>query len=117
MKLRYTPEAIADLQEVKQYIKDTLRNSKAADRIAKIILDGCAQLKMFPQSGASIKALTGQETDLRMLVCENYIALYRIDTDVISVARIISAKQDYMRVLFREDAVVQMRSDQRKNQH
>lgn len=117
MKLRYTPEAIADLQEIKQYMKDALRNSQAADRITKMILDGCAQLKMFPQSGASIKALTGQETDLRMLVCENYIALYRIDADTVSIARIISAKQDYMRVLFHQDTIAQMKSDQRKKQH
>ena len=103
MKLRYTPEAISDLQSIKQYIKSTLRNPTAATRIAKMILDSCASLKSFPESGSSISALTGYETDLRMLVCENYIALYRIDNDndMVSVARIIHAKQDYMRILFR----------------
>ena len=101
MKLRYTPEAISDLQSIKQYIKSTLRNPTAATRIAKMILDSCASLKSFPESGSSISAMTGYETDLRMLVCENYIALYRIDDDIVSVARIIHAKQDYMRILFR----------------
>ena len=101
MKLRYTPEAISDLQSIKQYIKSTLRNPTAAARVAKMILDSCSALKSFPESGASISALTGYETDIRMLVCENYIALYRIDDDTISVARIIHAKQDYMRILFR----------------
>lgn len=101
MKLRYTPEAISDLQSIKQYIKSTLRNPTAATRIAKMILDRCSLLKSSPESGASISALTGYETDLRMLVCENYLALYRIDDDIVSVARIIHAKQDYMRILFR----------------
>ena len=101
MKLRYTPEAISDLQSIKQYIKSTLRNPTAATRIAKMILDSCASLKSFPESGSSISALTGYETDLRMLVCENYLAFYRIDGDIVSVARIIHAKQDYMRILFR----------------
>ena len=101
MNLRYTPEAISDLQSIKQYIKSTLRNPTAATRIAKMILDRCSLLKSFPESGASISALTGYETDLRMLVCENYLALYRIDDDIVSVARIIHAKQDYMRILFR----------------
>lgn len=101
MKLRYTPEAISDLQSIKQYIKSTLRNPTAAARIVKMILDSCSALKSFPESGASISALTGYETDIRMLVYENYIALYRIDDDTISVARIVHAKQDYMRILLR----------------
>lgn len=101
MKLRYTPEAISDLQEIKQYIKGILRNPQAANRIVKMILDQCAMLKAYPESRASISAVTGFETDLRMLTCESYIALYRIDADVVSIARIVNARQDYMRFLLR----------------
>ena len=103
MNLRYTPEAMSDLQEIKRYISKELHNPTAATRITKMILDQCASLKRFPQSGAEISAMTGYETDLRILVCENYIALYRIDVEAVSVARIINAKQDYMRILFREN--------------
>ena len=102
MKLRYTPEAIADLREISAYIKTELHNPKAASRISKSVLDTCADLKRYPEMGVSIEATTGFTTDLRMLICDNYIALYRMDEDVISVARIIHAKQDYMRVLFGE---------------
>ena len=42
------------------------------------------------------------ETDLRMLVVESYIALYRIETETVSVGRIINARQDYIRILFGE---------------
>ena len=80
MKLRYTPEALRDLQEIKRYIKSELHNPTAANRITKAILDGCAQLKQFPEMGVSIGAKTSYETDLRMLVVESYIALYRIVT-------------------------------------
>lgn len=100
MKLRYTPEALRDLQEMKQYIKSELHNPTAANRITKAILDGCAQLKQFPEMGASIQAKTGYQTDLRMLVVENYIALYRIETEIISVGRVIHARQDYIHILF-----------------
>ena len=99
MRLRYTPEAISDLQGIRKYIKVTLRNSQAAARIPKMILDHCAGLKEFPESGVSLAALTGYETDLRMLVCGHFLALYRIDRDAVSVARIINARQDYMRTL------------------
>ena len=92
MKLRYTPESLCDLQEIKRYIKSELHNPTAASRITKAILDGCAQLKQFPEMGVSIGAKTGYETDLRMLVVEGYIALYRIETETVSVGRIINAR-------------------------
>lgn len=66
MKLRYTPEALRDLQEIKRYIKSEIHNPTAANRITKAILDGCAQLKQFPEMGVSIGAKTGYETDLRI---------------------------------------------------
>ena len=78
MKLRYTPESLCDLQEIKRYIKSELHNPTAASRITKAILNGCAQLKQFP------------------------IALYRIETENVSVGRIINARQDYIRILLRE---------------
>jgi len=102
MKLKYTPEAISDLQEIRHYIKTTLHSADAAKRISKRILDSYSSLKRFPEMGVSVEAKTGFETDLRMLVCENQIAIYRIDTDTdtVSIARIINSRQDYMRILF-----------------
>ena len=73
MKLRYTPEALCDLQEIKRYIKSELHNPTAANRITKAILDGCGQLKQFPKMGVSIGAKTGYETDLRMLVVKLFL--------------------------------------------
>lgn len=61
-----------------------------------------SQLKQFPEMGVSIGAKTGYETDLRMLVVEGYIALYRIETEVVSIGRIINAQQDYIRILLGE---------------
>ena len=104
MKLRYTPEAISDLQEIKSYIKSTLYNPTAALRISKAILAACSSLKSFPKMGMSMKRKTGFETDLRMLICESWVAVYRIEDEsgMISVARIMDARQDYMRILFGE---------------
>ena len=102
MRLNYTPEAIADIQAIKRYIGHTLRNPAAAARISKAILDTCSSLKSFPKMGVSIEGKTGFATDLRMLPCENWIAIYRIalDSDVVPVARIIDGRQDYMHILF-----------------
>lgn len=102
MKLRYAPEAISDIQEIKRYIKNTLHNPNAAKRISRAILDACSSLKAFPEMGMSVEGKTGVETDLRMLICENWAAFYRIETDsgIISVARIIDVRKDYMHIVF-----------------
>ena len=102
MRLNYTPEAVSDIQEIRRYIGHTLRNPTAAARISKAILDTCSSLKAFPKMDTSIEGKTGVETDLHMLACKNWIAIYRIEpgSDVVSVARIIDGRQDYMRILF-----------------
>ena len=100
MRIKYTPAAIADLQELKDYISKTLHNPKAAQRITKSIMDHCSQLKMHPQLGMSLAAKTGVETDLRYLVCEQYLTIYRVEDDLIMVARVLDGRTDYIKVLF-----------------
>ena len=119
MKLRYTPEAISDLQEIKSYIKSTLYNPTAALRISKAILAACSSLKSFPKMGMSMKSKTGFETDLRMLICESWVAVYRIEDEsgMISVARIMDARQDYMRILFGEVEPVPTIEENRNKDH
>ena len=104
MKLRYTPEAISDLREIQRYIKSTLHNPTAALRISKAILATCSSLEEFPKMGVSIVSKTGFETDLRMLVCEKWVVVYRIEAaqGVISIARVLDGRQDYMRLLLHE---------------
>lgn len=102
MRIRYTPAAIADLQEMKDYISKTLHNPKAAQRITKNILDHCANLKTHPQLGMSLAAKTGGDTDLRYLICEQHLALHRVEGDQILIAGILDGRTDYMRVLFGE---------------
>lgn len=100
MNIRYTPEALRDLLELKEYIGINLQNPKAAARITRDILDSCAQLKQFPEMGSSLDARTGTETGLRCLRCGKRIAFYRIDGETVSVARILDGRQDYLRILF-----------------
>lgn len=103
MKIKYTPAAIADLQEIKNYISKVLHNPKAAGRIVKRIMDHCGNLKELPKLGMSLSAKTGQETDLRYLICDQYLAIYRVEEDMILIARILDGRTDYMRVLFKSE--------------
>lgn len=102
MRIKYTPAARTDLQTTKAYIAKTLHNPKAAEHVVKEILNHCSYLKAHPQLGMSLSARTGAETDLRYLVCQHHIVLYRVEGEFILVARILDARTDYMRLLFGE---------------
>ena len=101
MKLKYTPEAIADLQNTKAYILNVLRNPNAATRITKQILDMCGSLKEHPNLGMSLKAKTDIETDLKYFICENHLAFYCVDGDWVMVVRILDGRTDYMHMIFK----------------
>ena len=101
MILKYTPEAITELQNTKAYISDVLHNPKASKRITKQILDMCGSLKDHPNLGMSLMAKTDIDTDLKYLICENHLAFYRIEGYWIMVVRILDGRTDYMRVIFK----------------
>lgn len=102
-KLQLTPQAVNDLAEIKKYISEDLLNPSAATNIVRRITQKLRILQNHAEAGPSIEAITGHTTDLRMLVCDKHIAIYRVNGSVVSVARIINAKQDYIRVLFGEN--------------
>ena len=102
-KVFISPEAARDLSQIKQYISTELKNRSAANRIVGSILKDLRALGRYPEQGPSIEAVTGFQTDLRMLLCGKHIALYKIENESVFVARIIDARQDYLRVLFGDD--------------
>ena len=103
MKLKFTPAAIRDLQNMSDYISDVLRNPVAAARIKKNILNACSTLKQQPLIGGSVMEKTGHKTDLRFLVCEKHLIFYKVEVDEISVVRIINGRMDYVSILFGDD--------------
>lgn len=99
MKLRYSPEARADLRELRRYIVKVLGNPTAAERIAGNVIRDCSALKQFPKLGMRLSEKTGESTDLRFLISGNYIAFYRIADGCISVSRILDGRSNYLRIL------------------
>ena len=60
-------------------------------------------LEHYAEAGPSVAALTGYSSDLRILVCGNYLAVYKVEGSAVLVARVIHARQDYITVLFGEN--------------
>ena len=96
MKLRYTPRAMADLQEIDDYIRNKLMNPDAAEQITAAILTDASRLKNNPSLGFDLSRKTGREIVGRGLVSGKYLIIYDTD-DCISILRILDTRVDFMR--------------------
>ena len=102
-KIHISSEAARDLTEIKRYIAAELKNPEAAKRTVRAITSDLRTLERFPEAGPSIEALTGYATELRYYVCGKHLALYKVESDAVYIARIVDPRQDYLRILFGDD--------------
>lgn len=98
MKLRYTPQAVADLENISNYVSINLQNPDAARRIVASIVQDAAKLKNQPELGILLSTKTGREIAGRFLVSGQYIIIYDV-SEAISVLRVIDSRVDYMRII------------------
>ncbi|MDY4812704.1 MAG: type II toxin-antitoxin system RelE/ParE family toxin [Ruminococcus sp.] len=102
-KIKYSPEALNDLDEIWKYISVNLSNLISANNTINGILDTIDVLKEFPKSGKPLEFSNGIKTNYRFVRYKNYIAFYRISDNNIFVDRIIYGKRDYMKILFENE--------------
>ena len=101
MKLKYRPAAIADIQNVCGYIREKLKNPKAANNLKSRILYGASLLKDSPYMGTSLDSkYDGLETNIRFLIVSKHLIFYEIHDDMIEIIRIHDGRTDYLTHLF-----------------
>jgi len=98
MKLRYTPAAMLDLQEIRDYICDVLLNPDAAQNVLANIATSCGKLKNQPYMGIELRKKLNREIDGYCLIAGKYIVIYDVD-DAISILRVLDTRTDYVKVL------------------
>lgn len=102
-KIRINPMAIADVQEITDYIaKD---NPEAAIKTGTAIYSKIENLADFPEMGVLLGAKINIKTDYRFLVCDVYIIFYKIEGEFVSVYRILKGVRDYLSILFSEELI------------
>lgn len=99
MKLRYTPEAIHDLDEIESYISDTLVNPTAALDTISSIAEDIELLKEQPFLGAELGPKINRDIPERYLISGNYIVLYAVE-EMVSIIRIRDTRTDYLKIIF-----------------
>lgn len=102
-KIKLSPLAISDLQEIKSYISDDLSNPIAANRVINQIIDDYTLLETSPEMGISLSAKINITTDYRYLVSGKYIVFYKTDTEYVYISRILYGARDYIRILFNDE--------------
>jgi len=91
MELRWSGPAAEDLERICAWIER--ENPEAARRVAKIIYDGCGQLKHFPKLGRASSRMGGRHE--LVFPPLPYIAVYQIKEDVVEISRIFHGAQDW----------------------
>lgn len=102
-KIKLSPLAISDLQEIKAYISDDLSNPIAANRVINQIIDDYTLLETSPEMGAPLSAKINIATDYRYLVSGKYIVFYKTDKEYVYISRILYGVRDYIRILFNDE--------------
>jgi plasmid stabilization system protein ParE len=103
--LKYSPVALDMIGAIHRYIADELQNPAGADNTVSFIRRRLELLKISPEGGALLSSrfddVPDAYRDARLLVCVNYITVYRYkrDTNAAEILRIYHGAQDYVRHL------------------
>lgn len=101
MSVKFSPEALNDLDEIYDYISNTLNSPVAADNTINRILDKTDLLAENPEIGTQLFFENDLYSGYRYMVSDNYLAFYRIAENSVYVDRVIYGKRDYMKLLFK----------------
>lgn len=99
-KIKYTPVAVDDMDEIFSYISKD--NIVGAEVLLKKISDRITGLAVFPNMGSVLSEdeYTLINRGYRFIVVQPYLVFYRIIDDTVIIHRILHARRDYLRELF-----------------
>ncbi|MDD7279251.1 MAG: type II toxin-antitoxin system RelE/ParE family toxin [Oscillospiraceae bacterium] len=101
VSVKFSPEALKDLDEIYDYIANVLKSPDAADNTVNKILDKTDLLSDNPEIGTQLFFENDLFSGYRYMVSDNYLAFYRITNESVFVDRVIYGKRDYMKILFK----------------
>ena len=100
--LRYTPQAVRDMDSVWEDVYDASQSPDIADKYIKDFAEVIAGKKQFPKSGTPLR-YKGLFTGFYYVIFKKYMAFYRIEDNYVEVARVLYGRRDYMQILFPDD--------------
>lgn len=100
--IRYSKDAIQDLDHVWDDVYEASKNYDIADKYVDDLMNKISEKAVFPRSG--IPLLYGDLfTGFYSVNFKKYKAFYRVKDGYIDVVRIIMSKRDYMKIIFDDE--------------
>ena len=101
-----TDRAKQDLREIHDYILVNFYSQQAADGKVDLLLSALETLELFPEACPLVSSrgygeMTNDGKPYRYMPIENYLAFYYMEKRTVYVARILSAKQDWVKIFYK----------------
>lgn len=100
-RIKYSPQALRDLDEIWDYIIMELCNPDAALNTVGRITDAVDKLRVFPEMGSLLSTVLNIESSYRCILSGNYMVFYRIEGEDVVIDRIIYKRRSYLQILFK----------------
>ena len=96
-QIEFLPVARQDLTDITLYIAQTLKNEKAAYRLAEELVEAAERLGIFPYANPVYQPLRPLSYEYRRVSVKNYLLFYTADEPgkTVTIHRIIYAKRNY----------------------
>jgi len=91
MKLGYAPEAIGDLERLRNFIAE--KNPAAAARVAERLVVGIDRLTTFPNLGRAVDQAPDPER-IRDLILGDYVVRYLLLDSAVLILRVWHQRED-----------------------
>ena len=103
MELEFTPQALADLEAVRNHFLEYAGANSARQHV-QTILHAIQLLKTTPRAGMFLESKTGHPSDYRYLIADKvYLVFYRLQTHSVLVVRILDGRTNYLPQLFESE--------------
>lgn len=92
--------AKADMQEIGDYISQSLRNPNAAQQLIRRFRESITSLRSFPEMGTPLLSEPSDRIPYRYIICGSYMIFYHFAAETVYVDRVLYGRRDYMALLF-----------------
>ena len=99
MTIKYSPEALADLDRVWCEVWEASQDLITTQQYIEDFRNAIRSKISFPKSGAPL-LWNGVFTGIYFVPFKTYLAFYRVSETALEVGRILPMKSDYMKTLF-----------------
>ncbi len=95
----FAPEALHDLDSLKEYLDNEFGKTKEKE-ILKAIFKDIKRLKKYPNTDIKLFERFAIETDYKCFYAKKNYVFYRLEENHIRIIRVLNEKRDFLYVLF-----------------